>query len=312
MLCVVVLTRRCFLPPLFIVVLFIFSSTVVFMASRKMGFLWIKKGKPQTNEKICTQNIGPLLLVFGVFLLWIGTNGVRMVDANNSYVPFWTTSSRGVSVFIAGMGLIVPGQLFIDYAFDQGSLPSTPGLFDKYVYKLNGNTFSSLARDYVSRLDMVLWFARLLETPFLGTFGWILMGVSSFMPFGVTPFSIQKILAMSFCFAIPVIRYGFVTPALWRSDAESYQKWSYVYYGLMLGLVVSISLGHGIALLFSLLGVGLLLAGERREVTDERKKGSLWLAPTPTVNPSPQVYGLGMPLYVLGWIMLCTAMSVPM
>ena len=53
-------------------------------------------------------------------------------------------------------------------------------------------------------------------------------------------------------------------------------------------------------------------AGERKDMYDERKHGTLWLTAEPAINPNPQVYGLGQPLYIVGWIMLCTAMSVPM
>ena len=282
------------------------------MASRKMGFTWIFEGKPKPNSNIYALNFGPLLLIFGVFLFWVGTNAIVLADLNNSYIPFWTTTSRSWCVFIAGMLLIVPGQLVMDFAFDQGSLPVTPGIRDTYVYKLNGNTFETLARENISRFDIVLSLARLLETPLLGTTGWFLMGICSFMPFGIKDLTIQKFFAMFICFAIPFVRFGLVSPALWRSDVESYQKWLYVYYGLMLGLVIAISVSNGIALLLSLLGVGLILAGQRRDMT-ERKRGTLWLTATPpTMNPNPQVYGLGLPLYIFGWILLCTAMSVPM
>lgn len=210
------------------------------------------------------------------------------------------------------MIFIVPGQLAMDLAFDQGSLPVTPGFRDLYVYKLNGNTFAALAQETIPQYD-IAWFARLLETPLLGSIGWVVMGISSFMPYGIGDLTFQKFFTMFICFAIPPIRFGLVSPALWRSDAEAYQKWLYVYYGLMLALVIAIGLSHGIALLFSILGVGLILAGQRKHMNNERKHGTLWLTATPpTMNPNPQVYGLGLPLYILGWIMLCTAMSVPM
>lgn len=292
--------------------LFIFASPAVYMTSRKMGFSWFFEGKPRINSNILVQNIGPLLLLFGVFLLWVGTNAIFMADLNLSYVPFWTTNIRGWFVFIAGLFFIVPGQLAMDLAFDQGSLPVTPGFRDSYVYKLNGNTFAALARDNITRFDIV-WLARLLETPLLGSIGWFLMGLSSFMPFDEIDLTVQKFFTMFICFAIPFIQYGLLTPALWRSDAEAYKKWQYVYYCLMVALVITIGLSHGIALLFSLFGVGLILGGQRKDMHDERKHGTLWLTGSPpTSNPNPQVYGIGQPLYILGWIMFCTAMSVPM
>ena len=287
--------------------LLILASPVVFMSSRKMGFSWFYEGKPKINEKIYVHNIGPVLLIFGVFLLWIGTNGVVLADLNNSYVPFWTNTPRGWFVFIAGMLLIVPGQLAMDLAFDHGSLPATPGLMGKYVYRLTGDTFAGFAPESIA------WPARVFETPLPVTVGWFLMGFSSFMPHGFKELSIQKFSAMFICFSIPFVRYGLVNPAFWRSDVEAYQKWVYVYYSQMFCLVVAIGIAHGVALLFSLLGVGLILAGERRDMSDERKHGILWMTTTPPKpNPDPQVYGLGLPLYTFGWILLCTAMSVPM
>lgn len=294
------------------IVFFILLSPAVFMTSRKMGFTWFFEGKKKTNASIIVQNIGPLLMIFGTFLMWVGTNAIEMADLNNSYLPFWTNTTRGCFVFIAGMILIIPGQLAMDLAFDQGSLPVTPGFRDLYVYKLNGNTFAALARENITRFDIV-WLARWLETPLLGTIGWFLMGLCSFMPFGATDMTIQKFFTMFLCFAVPPVRFGLLSPALWRSDAEAYQKWLYVYYGLMAALVIVIGISHGIALLLSLSGVALIIAGERKDMHDERKHGTLWLTGTPpTIYPNPQVYGLGQPLYILGWIMFCTALSVPM
>ena len=277
-----------------------------------MGFTWDLEGKPKSNSNILVQNIGPLLLILGVFLLWVGTNAVSMADLNQSYLPFWTTNTRGWFVFIAGMVLIVPGQLAMDLAFDQGSLPVVPGIKGVYVYKLDGNSIAALARENITRFDLV-WIARWLETPLLGSIGWFLMGLCSFMPFGVRDWTIQKFFTMFICFAVAPVQFLLLSPALWRSDAKAYQKWSYVYYGLMASLAIVIGISHGVALLLALFAVGLILSGQRKDMYDERKYGVMWLTGTPpTINPNPQVYGLGQPLYLLGWIMLCTAMSIPM
>merc|ERR1719157_497150 len=117
----------------------------------------------------------------------------------------------------------------MDLAFDQGSLPVTPGFMDLYLYKLDGNTFAALAQENITRFDIV-WLARWLETPLLGSIGWFLMGLCSFMPFGFRDPTIQKFLTMFICFAVPPVRFGLVSPALWRSDVDAYQKWLYVYY----------------------------------------------------------------------------------
>mmetsp|Transcript_27919 Transcript_27919/g.61499 ORF Transcript_27919/g.61499 Transcript_27919/m.61499 type:complete len:311 (+) Transcript_27919:29-961(+) len=293
-------------------VLFILTSYPVFIASRKMGYTWFLEGKPKTTSNIMIQNMGPMLLILGVFLLWVGTNAVSMADLNQSYVPFWTTNTRGWFAFIAGMFLIVPGQLAMDLAFDQGSKPVVPGFKDTYVYKLNGDTFAALAQEHLSQFDLV-WIARWLETPLLGSIGWFLMGICSFMPFGVKEPTFQKFLTMFICFAVPPVHYVLLTSAFWRSDAVEYEKWLSVYFGLMVALAIAIGISSKISFLLSLIGVALILSGQRKDFYDERKRGTLWLtASPPTMNPNPQVFGLGQPLYIIGWIMLCAAMSIPM
>ncbi|OEU15039.1 hypothetical protein FRACYDRAFT_261490 [Fragilariopsis cylindrus CCMP1102] len=294
-------------------VFFILASSVVFSLSRKMGFTsWDLKGKPKTNTNVYVQNLGPLLLIFGVFLFWVGTNAVSMADLNQNYIPFWTTNTRGCFVFIAGMILIVPGTLALDLAFDEGSLPVVPGFRDVIVYRLDGNTFTELIQKKFTKFDLS-WMARLLETPLLGSIGWLLMGLCSFLPFGVTELTIQKFCTMAVCFSVAAVQFLLVTPALWKSDEKAYTKWIYVYYGLMASLGICIGVASGIALLLSIFAIGLILAGQRKDMYDERKRGHMWLTGTPpTINPDPQVYGLGQPIYLLGWIMLCTAMSIPM
>mmetsp|Transcript_16182 Transcript_16182/g.44804 ORF Transcript_16182/g.44804 Transcript_16182/m.44804 type:complete len:537 (+) Transcript_16182:127-1737(+) len=293
-------------------ILLVMSSYPVFMASRKMGHTWFLEGKPKQNSDILIQNMGPNLLIFGAFLLWVGTNAVAMADLNQNYLPFWTESIRGCFVFIAGMMMIVPGELAMELAFDQGSQPVLPGFKDTYVFKLDGNTFAELARAKITLIN-VEEVARLLETPLLGSLGWFLMGLCSFMPFGVRDPTFQKFFAMFVCFAIPSIQYGFLNPAVWRSDLEEYKKWNKVHMGLMMLLAVTIGIGSGIAFLLSVFGVALILSGHRKDFYDERKRGFAWMHGTPpALNPCPQVYGLGRPLYLIGWIMLCAAMSVPM
>ena len=119
----------------------------------------------------------------------------------------------------------------------------------------------------------------------------------------------------------------------------------------MVSLSIAIGVFSGIALLLSVFGVGLILSGYQKYFFNERKRGYMsltgatatsttideWMMSTmmtttattttttttttgiatteaaaPSKNPNPQVYGLGLPLYILGWILLCTAMSIPM
>jgi hypothetical protein len=78
----------------------------------------------------------------------------------------------------------------------------------------------------------------------------------------------------------------------------------------MILLATAIGVGGGVELILSMSGVALILVGTRA-LMHERKRGIAWLE-SQTTNNDPQVYGFGLPLFVLGWIFLCLAMSVPM
>ena len=164
-------------------------------------------------------------------------------------------------------------------------------------------------------------------------------------------FTIQKCITLVLCWCIPIVQYLHVLPALWNSYERLYTKYSYVCGGCMVSLSIAIGVFSGIALLLSVFGVGLILSGYQKYFFNERKRGYMsltgatatsttideWMMSTmmtttattttttttttgiatteaaaPSKNPNPQVYGLGLPLYILGWILLCTAMSIPM
>lgn len=267
-----------------------------------MGLTWDLDAKP--NPDVYIQNPGTLLLFFGLFLFWVGTNGVLIADLQQSYLPLFI-NSRSWCVFVAAIVCILPAQLALDLAFDEGSEPIATR---PYSFSLDGGSFQELSRS-VKLLEFGP-FARLLETPCLWFAGWVFLGLCCFLPFGVTALTIQKFCTLTICLLIAPVYACLVLPALWRADQPSFQKWSYIYYGLMILLATAIGIGGGVALLLSMMGVGLILVGERKDLY-ERKRGMSWLE-SRTVNPNPQVYGIGQPLYVLGWVFLCLAISVPM
>jgi hypothetical protein len=283
-------------------VLFMLLSYHSLRNSRRMGLTWDLDAKP--NPDVHVQNPGTLLLLFGVFLFWVGSNGVLIADLQQSYLPLFI-NSRSWCVFVAGMLCILPAKLALDLAFDEGSepVPDRP-----YLFGLDGGTFRELSQG-----NKLLEFgpvARLLETPILWFAGWIFLGMCCFLPFGATALTIQKFCAMTACLAIAPVYACLVLPALWRADPASYQRWSSVYYLFMVLLATAVGIAGGVALLLSMTGVGLILVGEKRDLY-ERKRGQVWLD-SREVNPNPEVYGVGQPLYVLGWIFLCLAISVPM
>lgn len=286
----------------FLTVLFMLLSYNFLRNSRKMGLTWDLEGKP--NDDVHVQNPGPLLLLLGVFFLWVGTNGMLIADLQQSYLPLFV-NSRSLCVVIAGMFIILPAQLALDLAFDQGSEP----IRDKpYPFSLDGGSFQELSRS-IKFLEFGP-LARMLETPLLWCLGWAFMAMCCFLPFGATGLTIQKFCAMTACLVIAPVYACLVLPALWRADSVSYQRWSYVYYALLILLATAVGIVGGIALLLSMTGVFFILVGKRRDLY-ERKRGQSWLE-SGTVNPNPEVYGIGQPLNVLGWIFLCLAISVPM
>ena len=87
-----------------------------------MGVTWDEEGKPATN--IPTQNYGFIVLFLAMFLLWLGVNSVPFVYAEaddvNAYIPLYL-GARTWLVFLAGLFIILPSQLAMDRAFDEGA-----------------------------------------------------------------------------------------------------------------------------------------------------------------------------------------------
>jgi hypothetical protein len=213
------------------------------------------------------------------------------------------------------MLLIVPAHMALDFAFDQGSQAVVVN--ERLgIYILDGKTFKNLFADikYVPETFV----ATILESPTWLALGWILMAVTCFLPFGVTVLTVQQFCCMAICIAMAPVYGMFVLPSLWNGNLASFTKWSYGYYGLMMAWATSIGIGGGIALLLSVAGVLFVLVGHRWDLY-ERKRGMPWLATNmgdasgeATLKTVPQVYGIGQPLGIFGWILLCLAMSIPM
>lgn len=279
-----------------------------------MGISWDSEGKPKRSSEVYVQNLATPLLLLGVLLFWIGTNVVLMADLNMTYLPIWTTVSRSWCVFLAGMLLIVPAHMALDFAFDQGSQAVAVNE-TLHLYKLDGSTFTSLLANV--RWVPEAFVATVLESPIWLALGWTLMALTCFLPFGVTELTIQQFCSMAICIAMPPVYGMFVLPALWRGDLAGFTRWSYGYYGLMVLWATSIGISGGIALLLSVIGVLFVLVGHRWDLY-ERKRGMPWLAVSMgdanelALKIIPQAYGIGQPLNVIGWVLLCLAMSIPM
>ena len=275
----------------------ILLSNGIMWRNRKMGITWDLEGKP--NTQIAVQNLGPLIFLFGIFLFWVGTNGVADADLLSKHVPIYITP-RAWMAFISGCMIIVPSSLALEFAFDEGS--------ESLGYRLDGMTFKGF--DESLPLIVLGPFARAIESPLFYMIGWLLFGLSSFLPFGYSGFSFQKLFSMLICVAIGVVDSALLQPAFWSADDAEYEKYSYVYYCLFAWLATCIGIQGGAPLALSVFGA-MCIAGGQKLMLNSRKRGDGWLH-NRSLNPTPSVYGLGHPIFVVGWILLCLAMSIPM
>jgi hypothetical protein len=262
-----------------------------------MGITWDKEGRPNTS--ISTQNHGFILLFFAIFLFWIGTNAVYFGnEQGNAYIPIYS-GARTWLTFIAGPFIIVPTQMFLDHAFDEGS--NVSGKFC-----LNGQTLpSAFAGSFSFNTDPIGVF---LETPVLYLLGWLLLGISQFLPSGMG-LNIGEAFAFVFCITSGCVYALKVLPFYWRGYYDQHRQWNGVYYASMCLLGLSVGVHSWTAFFLATLGVLGILGGQHMDMV-ERKRGFFWLYDRKS-NPAPTVFGIGQPLHTTGWIVLCLAMSVP-
>lgn len=264
-----------------------------------MGVSWDLEGVPSSN--IVCQSLGTLALLFGVFLFWIGTNAIREVDFNVPgtilYFPIYT-NYKGVLAFVAAFVLIIPSLLALDLAFDEGSEPNG--------FSLDGRTFVEASKQ-VTAVTLEP-FAGLVETPVFFLLGWTLLGLCAFMPFG-EGFTIQKIFMCIIPIGIGGVYSLKLLPAYWKADQVEFKTWRNAYHLLMIFLSVATGVGGGAPLLMSMFGVFFILLGQHLDML-ERKRGTWWLQER-ELNPHPTVFGIGQPIYLLGWMFLCLSMAIP-
>jgi hypothetical protein len=279
--------------------IFFFLAYQGIRRSRKMGISWDEEGHPNAN--IATQNYGFIVLFFAIFLFWVGTNAVytdNVLAGGVVYIPIYHTA-RTCLTFVAGPFIILPTQLLLDRAFDEGSA------FEAR-YCLDGTTLPSvLSGHWRFNTDSVGVF---LEKPILYVLGWVLLGITQFMPIG-QGVTIGEILAFAFSLTTGCI-YGLkVLPCYWKGYCDLHRNWTGVYYASMCLLGLSVGVHSWNACILATLGVTGILAGQHMDMF-ERKRGFFWLYDRKS-NPAPTVYGMGQPLHMTGWIFMCLAMSIP-
>lgn len=269
-----------------------------------MGLSWEMEGKP--SSEVRSQSLGALTLMFGFFLVWVGTNATAYdAESFQPYVPIYV-NYRAWLVFVSALVIIVPSTAALHFAFDQGSKPVE--IVEKAgIFKLDGSTLISASKS-------IAWFsaepfAAFLETPWPLFTGWMLFGLCAFMPFG-GGFTIQKLISCTLGFLIGTTYTFRVLPAYWKGVAGEYKKWLYVYYVFFVFLFTTVGVGGEGALIASMTGVILILLGQHIDML-EKKRGKTWLSEG-EVNPHEVAFGYAHPVYVMGWLLLCMAMAIPM
>ena len=258
----------------------------------KMGKLWDLEGRP--NYNICFQNFGGHMLVYAIFLLWVGTSAVPIAEYHMIYIPFYL-SIRSLVVVLTISLILVPALLAIDYAFDSGSEPVEGS------YSLDGITFTHLLGNKFE--------ANIIEGPTLVILSWLALGVSCFIPFygGLT---VRRAASAVICVAIGLV-YGLkLLPSFHNAFVDDFRKSVYLYFALLVSLSLALGINAGATRFLSAFGVALLFAGQGLSM-HYRKKGETWVL-NRAVHTKPVMFSIGQPSYMIGWIILALALAVPM
>jgi hypothetical protein len=265
-----------------------------------MGISWEMEGKPSSD--VTPHNFGALTLILAGYLIWIGTNATFLDGFLDVYIPIYM-GYRAWFAFFAAFFIVIPSTVVLDFAFAQGAAP-IPLAFG--IYQLDGKACRSLVESLL--FPNLGFLGEYMETPWPLLCGWFLFGLSSFMPFG-NGLSFQNTITFLICCAVGTIYATRLLPAYWNREVE-YKKWTYAYYAGMVCLMVAIGVGGQGALIPSMLGGIFILLGHHVQMS-EKKKGNHWIE-YGVEKPQPEVvYGLGHPIHVIGWLLLCLGMSIP-
>jgi len=276
--------------------IFVPLSFYVLHKTRKMGAVWDETARA---NKDCSFNNGFFyFLVVGLYCLWVGFNAVYIEDGyqGGAYMPI-ETGLRGWFAAIAGMGLIVPAGIFMEYAFEKDSEVTGDGLSGDAITKLMSG---------ISFIDMEP-LARVLETPFVAILGWMMLAFTLYLPFEV--FNL-KIFFASILGASAGLFYNLmVLPTYWTGNLQDHNKFVYVYSFFMMAFAIVLGLNSVPTMVMSVLGAVMILLGQFLDLL-EQKKGRFWLQER-IDNPTLSLFGIGQPLLVFGWILVCHAVALP-
>ena len=149
--------------------------------------------------------------------------------------------------------------------------------------------------------------ARTLETPFISILGWMVLAFTMYLPFDV--FNL-KIFFSSLLAATAGLFYNLmVLPTYWTGNLQDHNKFVYVYSAMMISMGIVLGLNSVPTAIMSVMGTILILLGQFLDLL-EQKKGRFWLQER-IDNPTLSLFGVGQPLLVFGWILLCQAVALP-
>ena len=308
----------CMLGPITI----IYSQKILFGA-RKMGTLWEQSGKPNFHPIV--YNMGGPLFVSGWFMLWLGTCGLPGVASpNNIYGPASAVGVNGtvaagaftnvfvplflnvrtLVAFFGGCGM-VPVVRWLDYSHDEDG----PWCGENKEGKVFGKWWLGTDGTY---------FGLFLESPWPFVIMWTVYGLSAFLTFdnqlGVQTNGVREALLCLNCILQGVDAGILIQANLYAGNMAGKNKFSKPFVLLFFSLAINIGYSWGwIGLALSLPGAILVILGQKT-VFGHRKRGDYTMQNAGKANPydNVNVYSWGEVFFMIGWILICWAMSLPL
>lgn len=293
----------CMLGPFTIIL-----SQKILFASRKMGTLWEESGKPNFHPIV--YNMGGPLFVLGWFILWLGTSGVPVDNILKTdlymdlpdlppYLPIFL-NWRTWLAFMGGCAM-VPVVRFLDFSHDEDG----PWLGENDEGKVFGKWYLGTDGSY---------FGVFLESPWPFVMAWTCFGFSSFFAYDNSiDAGWRQILLLINCLLQGVDAGILIQANLYAGNMEGKQKFSMPFVLLFVLLAINIgSAWRWHALIMSIPGAILIILGQKT-VFGARKRGDYTMQNKGQANPYETVfvYSWGEVFFMMGWIIICWAMSFP-
>ena len=127
------------------------------------------------------------------------------------------------------------------------------------------------------------------------------------MPFD--GFKVQQLFVFLLSLVVGPVYAFLVLPTYWNANLEDHKKYAIVYCIVMALLGTVVGLRSVWSFVMSIIGVAMILYGQYLDFA-EKKRGKHWLEGREE-NKTLSVFGIGNPMFVLGWIFLCHVLCLP-